>query len=285
MFNSLVKSVQRAARWAYKSRRPLDDVPAMENHRFLFIGGLHRSGTSILHRLLRVQPGVSGFSDTPAAEDEGQHLQSVFPPAWRLGGPGKFAFDPRSHLTESSDLATPASRDRLLREWGAYYDLSKTVLLEKSPPNLVRSRFFQALFPGACFVFMVRHPVAVALATQKWAKTPVAELAHHWHAAYSIMLADLPHLEHYRVVRYEDFAVSPSGFLEDICGMIGVRVTAPLEPVSDHNPKYFRAWERLPPEERALTQRECPADGPLQRFGYSLTEPYIRPGAMDTVTR
>jgi len=48
--------------------------------KFVFISGLHRSGTSILHRILRSSEGISGFHDTNVPQDEGQHLQSVFNP-------------------------------------------------------------------------------------------------------------------------------------------------------------------------------------------------------------
>jgi hypothetical protein len=230
----------------------------------------------VLHRLLREHPCASGFTDTGVPEDEGQHLQSVFPPAHAHGGPGLFAFDLRSHLTEESSLVTPDNRDKLLREWGAYYDLRKQVLLEKSPPNLVRARFFQALFPEACFVFVVRHPIAVALATEKWAKTSIVELLLHWHVAYSIMLADLAHIERYRLMRYEDFVASPRSHLDEICHLIGVDDITPRETVINHNPKYFSIWKQEHAEDRDVIDRLFPAGGPMEIFGYSFSEPYVR---------
>ena len=271
----MAESLLRIAQRAYRSRRPLDTPPAAADHRFLFIGGLHRSGTSLLHRLLRAHPRVSGFADTPAVEDEGQHLQSVFSPAYRHGGPGRFAFDLRSHLTERSALASAESRQRLMREWGAYYDLSKEVLLEKSPPNLVRSRFLQALFPGACFVFVVRHPLAVALATQKWAKTPVLELLLHWHVAHAILFAELACLDRFCVVRYEDFVASPQSHLDDICRLAGIEPVAAREAVADHNPGYFALWESDAAEEREAVEAAYPQQGPLEAFGYALSPPYV----------
>ena len=36
------------------------------------------------------------------------------------------------------------------------------MLVEKSPPNIVRMRYLQALFPRASFVMILRHPVVVA---------------------------------------------------------------------------------------------------------------------------
>lgn len=65
----------------------------------VFIGGPHRSGTSLLHRLIATHPDASAFSQTSVSEDEGQHLQSVYRPAKEHGGPGKFAFASDVQLT------------------------------------------------------------------------------------------------------------------------------------------------------------------------------------------
>src|SRR6516164_3214081 len=108
----------------------------MLDHTLVFIGGLHRSGTSILHECLREHPRASGFRETGVPEDEGQHLQSVYPPAKVHGGPGKFGFHREAYLTESSLLVSDANREKLLCDWKKYWDITKATLLEKSPPNL-----------------------------------------------------------------------------------------------------------------------------------------------------
>ena len=103
----------------------------MQNHRFIFVCGLHRSGTSILFKSLRDHPEVSGFHNTNSPEDEGMHLQTVYKPSGAYGGAGKFGFNPELHLTEASPLVTEENRKKLFEEWTPYWDLSKQYLLEK----------------------------------------------------------------------------------------------------------------------------------------------------------
>ena len=170
--------------------------------RFVFIGGLHRSGTSLVHEILKAHPEVSGFTNTGAPEDEGQHLQSVYAPSSAHGTFGTFGFDPDAHLTEESPLATPQSATLLWGQWSRYWDLSRPVLIEKSPPNLIRSRFLQTLFPGARFLMILRHPMVVTLAIRKWAKRQsLTSLLSHWFACHELMLLDARRLGSYRRLR------------------------------------------------------------------------------------
>lgn len=248
----------------------------MSGHRFLFLGGLHRSGTSILHRLLRDHPDTSGFSDSGAREDEGQHLQSVFPAAKAFGGPGRFAFDPAASLVSDPGLRTVQSRDRLLREWGAHYDLGKPVLLEKSPPNLIRSSYFRALFPGSRFVFIVRHPICVALATKKWSNTSVVELLLHWGVAHRRMAADIEGAADTIVLRYEDLVAAPQPLVDRIAEHAGLQRFTPQATVQDRNPAYFSQWLKECGADAELVASAAPElAGPMEWCGYSLEPPLV----------
>lgn len=49
-------------------------------HAFLFVGGPHRGGTTILWKCLREHPLISGFGDRVGTDySEGMFLQSVYP--------------------------------------------------------------------------------------------------------------------------------------------------------------------------------------------------------------
>lgn len=276
MLKTLLKQAKRGIGRSRRARKPLSETPAIDDHIFMFISGLHRSGTSILHRLLREHPEISGFEDTGVPEDEGQHLQSVFSQAYHHGGPGSFAFDFRSHLDEHSPLATPENRDKLLREWGAYYDLSRKVLLEKSPPNIVRTRFFQHLFPDSRFVCIVRHPIAVALATKKWTDQSINEILLHWHVAHSVMLADLDSVRHHRIVRYEDFVSRPQDTLDEVANLVSIEQFSSRESIADHNEAYFEEWQCAFAVDAGLYEQVMPTTAsPMESFGYSMREPFV----------
>jgi len=257
-----------------------DDVwkraPRADEHVFVFICGLHRSGTSILFRCLRQHPDFSGFHDTGVAEDEGQHLQSVYPPAYVHGGPGKFVFDPRSRLTEKSPLVTDENRIRLFYQWSRFWDMDRRFLLEKSPPNLLKTRFLQAMFPNTRFITIIRHPIGAGLATKKWSHTRVTSLIEHWVRAHEAFVEDMAHLGHVHVLRYEDFVADPQGTLDEIFRFLGTEpVTNQLE-VRNVNEKYFRMWEEMlaAPLSRWDVRRAIRRfEARVRPFGYSLEDP------------
>lgn len=219
---------------------------AVCTHKFVFVCGLHRSGTSLLADVLRSHPLISSFHDTSAPKDEGQHLQSVFPPARVYGGPGKFGLASKAHLTETSALATVENAEKLFLEWSPYWDLSKPLLLEKSPPNLIRTRFLQAVFPPSYFVVIMRHPIAVAYATQKWSHSSVESLVRHWITCHDIFSQDRVHLKNVCVVKYEDLVSHPEQTLTSICSFLDIGCDLQVPDVSPEiNLRYLAMWSSL----------------------------------------
>ncbi|MCH8112500.1 MAG: sulfotransferase [Proteobacteria bacterium] len=257
-----------------KVRRLTGFTPELNEHTFLFICGLHRSGTSLIHRLIRAHPQVSGIYGTTVPEDEGQHLQSVYPSDRQFGM--LFALNPNVHLTEQSALVSDMARTRLLQDWGRYLDFRRPVLVEKSPSNIVRSRFLQALFPEARFLFIVRHPIVVTLAIQKWTDAPLRQLLFHWCVAHQLMLEDLPHLHHALVIRYEDLAVTPEKILSSAFDFVDLPAIAVSELIRNRNDRYFAAWRKMLAEDGDCTADLAERFGPLlMRFGYQLESPYV----------
>jgi len=253
-------------------------------HRHVFVTGLHRSGTSLLADLIARHPQVSAFGDTGVPEDEGQLLQSVYPPGKAHGGPGRFGFAREQHITEDSPLATEASRGALWEQWSPHWDLGRPVLLEKSPPHLTKTRFLQALFPGARFVVVTRHPIAVACATQKWSATRPDQLIRHWVRCHDVFAADRPHLEHVHVLRYEDLVSRPDDEMTRVWSFLELSpVPSGMELRQGINDRYFAEWRarrRTRARSAYLEAVERIWDRRVRPWGYSLRHPEAAAGTI-----
>jgi hypothetical protein len=218
--------------------------PSFKNKKFVFIAGLHKSGTSILFKCLKAHPQISAFHNTGFPEDEGQFLQTVYPIAKEYGGPGKFGFDERMHLTEKSDLINQTNKEKLFLEWCRYWDLLKPVFLEKSPPNLLKTRFLQEMFPNSYFIIVTRHPLAAAYSTQNWRQTPLNLLLKHWIYCHEIFQNDYQFLTNVIWIKYEHFVNKSKKYLEDIYKFIGIENhTNCIEIEKNTNEKYFKKWK------------------------------------------
>ena len=205
-----------------------------------------RSGTTLFARVLGQHPDVSAFSNTGVIQDEGQFLQSVFPvSSHAYGGPGRFAFDAAAHFTEASPLLTKDNKATLKREWNEHWDLDKAVLVEKTPMNILKSRFLNEVFPDSHFIFLIRHPIAVSIATQKWSGTSIYALINHWLVAHETLRDDLKFLPRFTILPYEIFMADPEPVLRTIESVLGLRKSAYKFRLDKHlNENYFNIWNK-----------------------------------------
>ncbi len=251
-------------------RSLLDGRPVVgDDHRYVFVGGLHRSGTSMVARALADCDGATGLVGTGVMEDEGHYLHDVIPSAFEHGGPGRFAFDPRAHLGPST--APERDRARLLAAWEPYWeDPEALTRVEKSPQNLLQTIWLQSLLPSARFVIVIRHPAAVALATRKWTRPgprrirrlapPLGldRLIGHWCHAHHLFEHDRPSLTDVDVVRFEDSAVRRSD--------------------PSRSPSYDEQWRQWldSREGRAARKTWLPmAEAAMARWGYSIDDELV----------
>ncbi len=202
------------------------------SHReFVFVGGLHRSGTTLLASAIGSSPSFSGLVNTGVRMDEGQFLQDIYPTGAEMGGVTRWAFDPRAHMTETDPQATPQTAEKIFGDWMPYWDLSATYLVEKTPLNLTKTRFLQRLFPQSSFIIITRHPITQALTVQKWAATygrklgfHFPEIVAHWVRAHDLFFEDASHLRRVLVVRYEDLIRNPSSEMSRVGAFLGADV-------------------------------------------------------------
>ena len=212
----------------------------MARHRYVFVGGLHRSGTSLVQRLIAALPGVAAISDAPVPENEGVYLQGAIPHTARHGRPMHFATDPAQHLVEGGGFDRLEVRDRIEADWAPWF-ADAPWRVEKSPPNLTRMRLYQQLFPLAQFVVVIRHPEAVAAATRKWVDLDLPAMLDHWLHAHERVAGDLPWLHSVLVLRYEDVVAGPDRAMAMLAAFLDLEPAPLPEPVRDGNAAYAGA--------------------------------------------
>jgi sulfotransferase family protein len=270
--------------------------------KYVFVCGLPRSGTSVIGRNIARLENCTGLHDTGVLDDEGGFLQNVYPTEDTYGGPGRFGFDPRAHLTETSALLTPDNVAKLRESWHPYWDNSKTIFVEKTPANLLMTRFLQAAFPNSYLVVIKRHPIAVGLAAQKWKVnvTSLYNMFEHWLHCHALYEQDKQYLKRVYELKYEDYVENPDKYHAELAAFIGTRI--PERPRDDqcrtvlqwpepnvllvpertmeeasayHNKKYFDRWYRLltnSPFKGYYRYIARTYEPKFDKYGYSLTK-------------
>lgn len=218
------------------------------DHLFLFIGGVHRSGTTLLYKMIGEHPDIDIIRNTDVPRNEGQYFQNLFP-IGHLGGPGRFGFREEAYRTEETVKQPTQDRSQLMNDWRPFFDQQYTYWCEKTPQNIVRSRYYQELLPDSRFLFIVRHPVPVTMATMKWSDTSLFSLMHHWQICHNQLLTDLEHLENATVVYYENLVNDPCTVLEKIFEWLSItlpekqKLTNVAKEISRrYNSKYVQTW-------------------------------------------
>lgn len=226
----------------------MSDTP----RRLVFVGGMHRSGTTPLARMLEMARGAAGLDGSPAMMGEGQHLQLTYPTDVDYGGSTRWAWHPRAHLTER-DVPDGAAA-ALMAAWDPWWGPDAELLIEKSPPNITKLRYLQAAFPDARFVVITRHPVSHAYALHRWNPTVAGKLGigftrqvEHWIHAHQILAADAPYVERLHILRYEHLMTDPVGELDRVARFLEIELPDAAARMVD--PKgldtYAELWERL----------------------------------------
>ena len=147
------------------------------------------SGSTVLWKLCGTSPVVS------ALPNEGQYIPTVKQVLVR---------DP---WAEERILPWPFIR----QAWERYWDLGADVLLEKSPPNLLRARDMEPVFAPAYFLVMVREPYAFCegvIRRWAWSARQTAEFAVRLMTAQR---ENLEQLEHTLRLTYEELVADPAG--------------------------------------------------------------------------
>jgi hypothetical protein len=201
-------------------RRWTDERLQLGDHYWLFILGLNNSGTTLLVDLLQSHPLMRWLPN------EGHFLTRALPLPRTFGVPRNFSqrLD-IFHWTEAND---PAPALRIKYDWAIHYPRRPGILLEKSPPNAVRSRWLQHNFQPSRFLAIVRHPYAVCEGIRRREGYPIDLAARHWARAHEQMLDDIDHLQYCLLLTYEDLCARPAEHLQNLQDFLGLE--QPFDP-------------------------------------------------------
>ena len=148
--------------------------------------------------------------------------QNVYPYAYLVRDVGKEGHNLASLLPDTQAVPSKVAR-RLFLQWSLFWDLTKPVLLEKTPENLLMGPFLQTTFgeQRSKFAFVMRHPLIWALAIEKWvsedfrALRTVEDRISFWFECMSRTLSQLPALRDALVLHLEAVSAS-SGMQLDV---------------------------------------------------------------------
>jgi hypothetical protein len=174
--------------------------------KYLFILCSHSSGSTALWKLLQTSVNVS------ALPLEGQFIETV-QPIMRA-----------SIWAEDKELPWA----EIKAEWEKFWDTSKPVLVEKSPPNLLEAFEIQKWFPEACFIVMVRNPYAYCEGTKRRGRAglgygPAAsyeEIAAGWIRETEYQIRNIKALDRVIQLTYEELTQQPDRIAKRILAFL-----------------------------------------------------------------
>jgi hypothetical protein len=109
-------------------------------------------------------------------------------------------------------------------EWEKVWDMSRPILLEKSPPHLIRAQAIEEAFPNAHFIVMARNPYAYCEGTKRRGRTGLgyprnasyAQIATGWARECQHQMDNLQRLQRTLCLTYEELADNPAAAAEKV---------------------------------------------------------------------
>jgi hypothetical protein len=166
-------------------------------------------------------------------------------------------------------------------------ETSRPVIILESDLPAVQMRWLQVVIPNSRFIGVVRNGYAVAEGLRLKEGYGIERCARQWNTANEVMLQDASKVQHFMLVRYEDFVTQPMAIAEQLASFIGIDAD-PLRPLvvtgwclgntdqapttlRDANPELFT---RLSPADVATIRGH--AQPMLDELGYGPPTPTTR---------
>lgn len=179
--------------YSLKSRRLIENiVKSKKENTFLFILCPPYCGSTLMHEMLRSSPAVS--ANNIFGTCEGQSL-----PAFRQ------LIDYQMRWSEEYTYPW----ESIKKIWMNHWDQSKPLLLDKSPPNLIRTSSLMKYFQPSRFIAMTRNPYVHCEALMRRDKMPPLQAAKRSLQCLKHQQQNMKQISDITLVRYEDLVQSP----------------------------------------------------------------------------
>jgi hypothetical protein len=174
------------------------DVNLMDR-KHLFVLCPPASGSTLLWRILQTSPYVSAFNK------EGKGLV-------------KSILSTKDRWNPSKMIQWEIVKERWEEEW----DYDKPILLEKSPPHLVRANQLEQHFPESFFLIMVRNPYAFCegIRRRHYKNSSYYNIAKFWVICSKYQIDNIVKLKKSILFTYEELTSNPNRVSEKIIEFI-----------------------------------------------------------------
>jgi hypothetical protein len=209
----------------------------MHDMKPVFIGGCHRSGTTLLGDLLGAHPQCLTTPESQfkinALEGAGlpqnrSEVESLLERAENMRSLSRWNLQPSAfELPGDMEFRYSALMQRLVSAYGETVDkTSFDFWVDHTPTNVRHLRMLFSEFPEARAIHLVRdgRGVAASVLPLDWGPNTIVAAAHWWAHHIAFGLAAETHFGGDRIlrVRYEDLVAEPGAELERICRWLGV---------------------------------------------------------------
>jgi len=205
-----------------------------------FMIGFPRCGTTLLDTILNAANGLATLDEQPTFERARGVLEGDAP-YWQR----RTAFD-----APQGDAFRRAYRQAAA---GALDGRTADLVVDKLPLRVIHAPLLAQAFPGARFVFSLRHPADVVLSNFMQHYVPNEAYVHFdtlndavetYLRIMTLWRSIRPLIDHRtRVVRYEDLVEDPEREIESVCRFLGI----------DYDPAMLDPERRLAGRERVRT--------------------------------
>ena len=165
---------------------------AKKENQFLFILSPPFCGSTLLTEIISTSKNVSCNNNIGLRE--GQHLPKV------------------QNVLFTEDRWDPNKEidwNRIKKLWSKYWDRSKSVLLEKSPPNICRAKNIDKVFGNSKYICLIRDPYAQIQSNTRRYNTDLEAAAKKYISYLKFQKNNIETLEKTLVVSYEELADNP----------------------------------------------------------------------------